>query len=80
MKKNEWLKASDKEKAEYLLSTELKVKKQVGILADSKVGDNSGVLMFCVFAGIIQISNWQESQQAAMGEAIMSLDNWKKKL
>ena len=80
MKKNEWLKATDKQKAEYLLTSELKVKKQTGIPADAKVGDNSGVLMFCVFAGIIQISNWQESQQSAMGEAIMSLDNWKKDL
>lgn len=80
MKKKEWLAATDKERAQYLLSAELKVKKQVGIMADSKVGDNSGVQVFCVLAGIIQLSNWQETQQAAMGEAIVSLDKWKKEL
>ena len=80
MKKQEWLKSTDKEKAEFLLGSELKVKKQVGIPSDAKVGDNSSIVVFCVYAGIVQLSNWQETQQAAMGEAIMSLDNWKKEL
>ena len=80
MKKKEWLNATNGERAEYLLGAELEVKRRTGIDPESKVGDANCVVVFGVFAGIIQISNWQKTQQLAMGEAITSLNEWKKEL
>ena len=81
MNKKQWLSASNKEKAVYLLGGEVKISKRAGIKADSKVGDTDCcVTVYAAFVGIIQISNYQDNSRLAMQEAIDSLNNWEKEL
>lgn len=81
MNKKQWLSASDKEKAIYLLNSEVKIKQQSGIKADSKVGDaDCSVTVYAAFVGLIQISKYQESSRLAMQEAIDVLNSWEKEL
>ena len=80
MKASKWEISTNKEKAEFLLDSELVVKKQYGIDPKSKVGDSSCIRVFAVFAGKVQLSNWQDSQVEAMSQAISSLNNWKLEL
>lgn len=81
MNKKQWLSASNKEKAVYLLGGEVEIRRQSGIKADAKVGDaDCCVTVYAAFVGIIQISNYQDNSRLAMNEAIEVLDNWEKEL
>ena len=81
MNKKQWLSASNKEKAVYLLGEEIEIRRQSGIKADSKVGDTDCcVTVYAAFIGIIQISNYQDNSRLAMQEAIESLNGWEKEL
>lgn len=80
MNKKQWQSANVKERAEYLLSAELVVKKQTGIDPKSKVGDCKAITVFAVHAGIVQISNWHTKSQDALVEAAETLNDWEKEL
>ena len=80
MNKKQWQSASVKKRANYLLGSELVIKKQTGIDPKSKVGDCKVVTVFAAHAGIVQISNWHSKSQDALIEAVETLNNWEKEL
>lgn len=80
MNKKQWQSASVKERADYLLNSELIIKKQTGIDPKSKVGDCKAITVFAAYAGIVQISNWHSKSQDALTEAAETLNNWEKEL
>lgn len=81
MNVKQWNKATQREKAEYLLNNDVVIKTRTGMRADAKVNDPEPcITVFTAHVGIVQITYQCNTRLEALEQAVESLRNWKKEL
>ncbi|AUR94118.1 hypothetical protein NVP1191O_59 [Vibrio phage 1.191.O._10N.286.52.B4] len=81
MNVKQWNASTNKEKAEYLLNTEVEIKSRTGMRADAKVNDpNPCVTVWTGHVGIVQITNQCDTSIDAIEQCAECLKDWKKEL